>query len=75
MTALTRGTVKWFNEDRNFGFIAPDDDGGPDVLLERADVLVDNGGADLKEGQPVVFDIRIGSKGPQARRVRLCRSV
>ncbi|WP_216894516.1 cold-shock protein [Nocardia alni] len=72
MTALTRGTVKWFNDDRNFGFIAPDD-GGPDVLLERADVLVDNGCAELKEGQPVVFDTRVGSKGPQARRVRLCR--
>ncbi|MBF6175755.1 cold shock domain-containing protein [Nocardia blacklockiae] len=66
--AQTRGTVKWFNSDRDFGFIAPDD-GGPDVLVESADV--DAPGEDaLREGQPVDFDIAIGSKGPQARRVR-----
>ena len=66
--AQTRGNVKFFDQQRDFGFIVPDDD-GPDLLVESADVLVHGGGAGLWEGQPVGFDITIGAKGPQARRV------
>ncbi|WP_227984400.1 cold shock domain-containing protein [Nocardia spumae] len=65
------GTVKWFNREVDFGFIAPDD-GGPDLLVETADVVAEPPGRQLREGQAVDFDITIGSKGPQARKV-YCR--
>ncbi|MEV5648636.1 cold shock domain-containing protein [Nocardia sp. NPDC052254] len=69
--ARTHGTVKWFDEKVDFGFIAPDD-GGPDLLVETADMLTEPPDRHLREGQQVDFDITIGSKGPQARNV-CCR--
>lgn len=66
----THGTVKWFDTDQDFGFIAPED-GGPDLLVESTDVLPRGGNTSLWDGQAVEFEITIGSKGPQARQVRI----
>ncbi|GAB2630445.1 cold-shock protein [Nocardia goodfellowii] len=62
------GTVKWFNSDRDFGFVIPDE-GGADLLVEGSDFLAQDGDGEIREGQLVNFDIRVGSKGPQALRV------
>ena len=59
------GTVKWFNADKGFGFITPDD-GGPDVFVHFSE-LVDTDS--LKEGQRIKFDVNQGPKGPQAANV------
>ena len=61
------GTVKWFNADKGFGFITPED-GGSDVFVHfRA--IVSDGYKTLNEGQQVTFDIEQGQKGPQAANV------
>ncbi|WP_328395925.1 cold-shock protein [Nocardia sp. NBC_00416] len=65
---MPQGTVKWFNEDREFGMIAAAD-GGPDLLVEGIDVL-DRHSAELYSGQPVEFEVAVWPKGPQALRVR-----
>ena len=63
------GTVKWFNADRGYGFIAPNG-GGKDVFVHIS-ALDRSGVAALTEGQPVVVDVIEGRKGPEATRVRL----
>lgn len=61
------GTVKWFSEEKGFGFIAQDN-GGPDVFVHfRA--IVGDGFKTLSEGQAVVFDVEQGQKGLQAANV------
>ena len=63
MARLT-GTVKWFNEEKGFGFIAQDD-GGADVFVHfRA--IVGEGFRSLTEGQAVTFEVEQGQKGLQA---------
>ncbi|SIO33838.1 cold-shock protein [Salinivibrio sp. ES.052] len=60
------GTVKWFNEEKGFGFIQQEN--GPDVFVHfRA--IVGDGFRTLAEGQQVEFDIEQGQKGPQAANV------
>nr|VFK33564.1 MAG: cold shock protein (beta-ribbon, CspA family) [Candidatus Kentron sp. MB]VFK36039.1 MAG: cold shock protein (beta-ribbon, CspA family) [Candidatus Kentron sp. MB]VFK77620.1 MAG: cold shock protein (beta-ribbon, CspA family) [Candidatus Kentron sp. MB] len=64
-----RGTVKWFNETKGFGFIAQDN-GGADVFVHfRA--IKSEGFKTLVEGQKVSFDVSKGKKGLQANNVRI----
>ena len=63
------GTVKWFDADRGYGFIAPNG-GGKDVFVHIS-ALDRSGIAALTEGQTVVVDVIEGRKGPEATRVRL----
>jgi CspA family cold shock protein len=61
---MAQGTVKWFNGDKGFGFIAPDGDEA-DVFVHYSEIRGD-GYRSLDENQRVQFDIEQGSKGPQA---------
>ncbi|MEV6756782.1 cold-shock protein [Streptomyces sp. NPDC051214] len=61
------GTVKWFNAQKGYGFIAVD--GGPDVFVHYSAIETE-GSAVLEEGQRVQFSISQGQKGPQATEVR-----
>ena len=63
------GTVKWFNAERGYGFIAPNS-GGKDVFV-HVSALERSGIAALTEGQTVVVDVIDGRKGPEATKVRL----
>jgi cold shock protein len=65
---MTTGTVKWFNAEKGFGFIAVDGD-GPDVFVHYSAIQA-NGFRELQESQRVEFDIVQGNKGPQAEAVR-----
>jgi CspA family cold shock protein len=63
---MQKGTVKFFNNDKGFGFITPES-GGKDVFVHANDL----GGAVLKEGTKVEFDVVQGKKGPQASGVKV----
>ena len=65
---MAQGTVKWFNADKGFGFIAPDD-GTPDVFVHHSAIKTD-GYRSLDENQRVEFIASRGPKGPQADEVR-----
>jgi CspA family cold shock protein len=65
---MSQGTVKWFNDDKGYGFIAQDDD-GPDVFVHHTNISGE-GFKSLKEAQRVEFDLAKGPKGPQAENVR-----
>jgi CspA family cold shock protein len=62
-----QGTVKWFNESKGFGFIAPEG-GGKDVFVHFS-AIQGEGFRSLAEGQAVTFDVENGPKGPQATNV------
>ena len=64
-----QGTVKWFNSEKGFGFIAQDD-GGPDVFVHFSAIQMDGYRA-LEEGQRVEFDAERGPKGVQCRSVTI----
>jgi len=66
-TAMTTGTVKWFNPEKGFGFITPED--GPDVFVHFS-AIQGAGYRNLEENQKVEFDVSQGPKGPQASNVR-----
>ena len=59
---MPTGTVKWFNEDKRFGFITPDG-AGKDLFLHRSGVAA---GRPLDEGARVSFDVEQGDEGPKA---------
>ncbi|GHG07553.1 cold-shock protein CspA [Amycolatopsis sp. NBRC 101858] len=64
---MAQGSVKWFNGEKGFGFIAQDG-GGPDVFVHYSEIQ-GSGFKSLDEGQRVEFEIGQGQKGPQAQRV------
>ncbi|HKP40663.1 cold-shock protein [Mycobacterium sp.] len=61
---MAQGTVKWFNEDKGFGFIAPD--GGAEDVFVHYSAIQGNGYRSLAENQRVEFNVEQGAKGPQA---------
>ena len=61
---MPQGTVKWFNAEKGFGFIAPED-GSADVFVHYTEIQ-GSGFRTLEENQRVQFDIEQGAKGPQA---------
>jgi cold shock protein len=64
---MAQGTVKWFNADKGYGFIAVD--GGADVFVHYSAIQSD-GYRSLEEGQRVEFEITTSTRGPQAEAVR-----
>ncbi len=65
---MAQGTVKWFNADKGYGFIAPDD-GTADVFVHQSAINAD-GYRSLQDNQRVEFTVTQGAKGPQAQDVR-----
>lgn len=63
---MARGTVKWFNDQKGFGFITPEN--GNDVFVHHSAIQGD-GYKSLSEGQKVEFEITTGPKGEQAQNV------
>jgi cold shock protein len=65
---MNAGTVKWFNDQKGFGFITPDD-GGKDLFAHFSEIQ-DAGFKTLKEAQRVTYEVTSGPKGPQATKIR-----
>ena len=64
----TTGVVKWFNQEKGYGFISCDD--GNDVFVHYSQVKEQGNNKDLHEGENVTFDIEEGKKGPMAVNVQ-----
>ncbi len=64
---MPTGTVKWFNEQKGYGFIIPDE-GGKDIFVHRSNVATVN--RTLKENEKVLYEVGDGRKGPEAKDVR-----
>jgi CspA family cold shock protein len=69
--SVAQGTVKWFNNEKGYGFIAVD--GGQDVFVHYSAIQSD-GYRSLEEGQRVQFEVAQGPKGPQADAVQVVSS-
>ena len=65
---MSKGTVKWFDDAKGFGFITPED-GGKDLFAHHSSIQMD-GFKSLKEGQAVEFEVTQGPKGPAASMIR-----
>jgi CspA family cold shock protein len=65
---MPSGTVKWFNETKGYGFIAPED-GSKDVFVHHSNIA-GSGFKTLAEGAKVEFEVREGQKGPEAVNVQ-----
>lgn len=66
---MAQGTVKWFNEQKGYGFITPSD-GSKDLFVHFSNIVGD-GFRSLDDGQSVEFDAAEGQKGPEAQNVRV----
>jgi len=64
---MTKGTVKWFNDKKGFGFLSRE--GGDDVFVHHTSIQAE-GFKSLREGQEVEFEVQDGPKGPQAVNVK-----
>ena len=67
---MPQGTVRWFDAERGFGFLATEDS-SPDVFVHASEIVEDGGAKMLREGQAVVFEVGENDRGPQALRVRV----
>jgi CspA family cold shock protein len=65
---MSKGTVKWFNADKGFGFITPED-GGKDLFVHHSEIQAGGQYATLNDGQAVEFEVGQGQKGPCANKV------
>jgi len=63
---MARGKVKWFSNDKGYGFISPES--GSDLFVHHSDIQSE-GFKTLEEGQEVEFEVAQGPKGPQAKNV------
>jgi len=66
---MSKGTVKWFDAGKGFGFITPED-GSKDLFVHHSDIQSDGGYASLNEGQAVELEVVQGQKGPCANKVK-----
>jgi cold shock protein len=67
--ASLKGTVKWFNNAKGYGFIGPENGNGPDVFVHYSAIATE-GYKSLQEGDNVEFEMAEGPKGPQAANVK-----
>jgi CspA family cold shock protein len=71
---MNTGTVKWFNSEKGFGFIA-NDNGGDDVFVHFSSIVSDNGYKSLNEGQAVSFDVEPDPKNSSKLRAKNVRAL
>lgn len=65
---MSNGIVKWFNAEKGYGFITPND-GGKDLFVHHSEIKSDGGYASLDDGQAVSYEVGEGKKGPCANNV------